>query len=64
MISDLNGSPGSLQCFASRACAFKSSGLVLVPTKRKATSGDDNRLVTRLECTSDLKVTFVFFAFE
>ena len=56
MISDLNGSLWSRQflsvankrtCFASCACAFKSTGLI-----------------TRLECNSDQKVTYVFVAFE
>ena len=58
MISDLNGSLWSRHvqflnvankrtCFASCACAFKSSGLI-----------------TRFECTSDSKVTYVFVAFE
>ena len=56
MISDLNGSLWSRQflnvankrtCFASYACAFKSSGLI-----------------TRFDCTSDLKGTYVVVAFE
>ena len=51
MISDRHGSLSSIYfftvanertCFASRACAFKSSGLI-----------------TCLECTSDLKVTYI-----
>ena len=51
MVSGLNASPGSRQ-------------FLNVANERTFFAFQSSGLVTRLECTSDYKVTYVFVAFE